>query len=273
MFFSVAEYNDYLNSQNRPFPGGLKELKKFMREIRQRVINRDFESGRTSSHPLTNRHALYKWTRPWSVVPALRNYQPPAGEFGVGIEVEMGFRSREAASRIVQQIANWKHIAIDAEGGTYGIETTFPPIDYKKLTKRSQVYRYLQLLERNSHEVRNHGDNSGVGTHVNVSYSNPTTGALSYPGSGRVGAVSDVLRYYVNDVDKRRYFGRHPYGYGYNQGRFIEWKLFNSRPHPRDLFQYVDIAVELTRLVHSRDEITETSVRAALEAGYNKRRR
>lgn len=272
MFFSVAEYNAYLNSLNRPFPGGLKALKKFMREIRQRVIDRAFDSGSSASHPLTYQHSLYKWTRPWNVVPALRDYVPPAGEFGVGIEVEMGFISRAAASRIVKQIANWKHIAIDAEGGTYGIETTFPPIDYKKLSKRSQVYRYLQVLQDNAHLVRNHGDLGGVGTHVNVSHSD-ANGALLYPSSGRIESVNYTLRNYMSDENKRRFFGRLPYGYGFNQGRFIEWKLFNSRPHPRDLFQYVDIAVELTRLVHSREDINITTVLAACEAGYNKRRR
>lgn len=265
MFFSAAEYIPY----HRRVYGrtlSLEAARLFMREIKERVIQREIDPNYGSNTRLTHGHYLAKWHRPWTVVPALANFTPPENDFGIGVEVEMGFRTRALAGNIIQKIANWKHIAIDAEGGEHGVETTFPPILYSKLNKRSQVVRYLDLLEENRSTVADHGGYQ-VGTHVNVSW-----GSRRVP-SGRLDLLNSYLRGLPSD-QKHRYFNRIPYGYGYNRqsGKFIEWKLFNSVPHSRLIFRYVDIAVELTKLVHGPyEDINERSVLAALERGYNKR--
>jgi hypothetical protein len=74
---------------------------------------------------------------------------------------------------------------------------------------------------------------------------------------------------------KVKYFGRHPYGYGYRRGNinnhWIEWKLFNSTPDPEAVERYINIAVSLAKLLRDGAPINDQSVAAALEAGYNGR--
>ena len=279
MFFSVNEFHDAIHSDERHTQHlwrfrtySKRELAELLRRVKQGIVRRDGDcSAAVGSKPAIFDYSLYlhKWERPWNIVPKLRNFVPPAGDFGVGVEVEMGFNSRTAASDVVSAIRHWKHIAIDHEGGTHGVEATFPPVLYSKFGKRSQVSRYLQLLnERFEERCVHHMQNHYVGTHVNVSYYSTTTNNSQVNGS-RLNLVNN----YLSRLDRSqnvRYFGRDPYRLGMDQSRWIEWKLFNSVTNWKVLRRYVDIAVSLTALVAADTEITQEAVMAALDAGYNK---
>lgn len=208
---------------------------------------------------------LYKFTRPWDVVDKLRRFTVPEGDFSVGVEVEYGFANREAASCVITFVRNWRHVTCDREGGTYGVETTFPPTLYSKLNRKSQVFRYVKFLQEHQHLLTNHWGQ--VGTHINVGYGGVCDSSGLNAVNNRLMALSEEL--------KAKYFGRRPYGYGYRRGtpgnNWVEWKLFNSTPDPEAVERYINIAVSLTKLVRDSGPITDESVAAALEAGYNGR--
>ena len=208
---------------------------------------------------------LYKFTRPWDVVDKLKRFTVPEGDFSVGVEVEYGFVNREAASCVITFVRNWRHVACDREGGTYGVETTFPPTLYSKLSSKSQVFRYVKFLQEHQHLLAGHWGQ--VGTHVNVGYGGRCDSQRLRDVNIYLGGLSDELEV--------KYFGRRPYGYGYLRGstgnHWIEWKLFNSTPDPEAVKRYINIAVSLTKLLRDGGPITDQSVAAALEAGYNGR--
>jgi hypothetical protein len=209
---------------------------------------------------------LGKWFRPWDIVPALRDYTAPDGEFAVGVEIEMGFNSLEASRNIARTVQHWKHIALDYEGGNFPIEATFPPVLYSKYNGQSQPSRYLKLLALASSGVAPHLPHSWVGTHINVS-----------KGGSRVPDYRNRLMYShlegLSSAAKVKYFGRgSPYNYNINQnGKYIEFKMFNSTTDWKQLRRYVDVAVALADLLYSEQEITAARIREALEIGYNKR--
>ena len=287
MYFSVKQYHSYLNDtrgnayahhvrQQLNLPNNavitldlarksLRHIKKLI-ALRQSLISSDNTPGVAHNTYI----GLGKWIRPWHAVPELINFRAPAGDFGVGVEVEMGFRTLAAAQTVANHIKNWKYVTLDFEGGVHPIEATFPPMIYSKISKRSQVYRYLKFLQANPELV---ATNQGqVGTHVNVS----CAGLAEAVALDRLHSINTQLVNIVNrnHEDAVKYFGRRPYGYGYVRGaatsRFIEYKLFNSQLDPRRLMQYINIAVELTKLSVDTVVVNEASVRAALEAGYNK---
>jgi hypothetical protein len=220
-----------------------------------------------------NYNYVTKWVRPWEVPGCGANFTAQPGDFGVGIEVEMGFHTREDAQYIANKVRNWRHVTLDYEGGTYPIEATFPPVSYKKFGPRSQAMRYLSLLQREASRVVRHSTRHQVGTHVNV-----TKGGINAARGGhahsRVSDVSNML-FHLSSDRKVRYFGRIPYGYGYIQGHGgIEWKLFNSTIDPKVLRTYVNIAVALTDHVLSDDPLCdEAGLIQLLEAAYRKTNR
>lgn len=239
-------------------PLTLAECRKLMRAVKTSIVQQ------ADRRP-------FKWLRPWHVVPELANFRPPEGDFGIGVEVEMGFNSREDASFFVDKLKNWRHVAFDSEGGcwegpgrsSWGVETTFAPFLYSKMSKDRQAFRFLKLLQQNQERVFTHRSSSIVGTHINVSTPNGS------PGYDRIRSISMRLGY-LNMDQKVKYFNRDPYDYGFDQGSHVEWKLFNSVPDPAALRRYINIAVALTALAAGTDTITDMSVLAALESGYNK---
>lgn len=207
-----------------------------------------------------------KWHRPWHVVPQLRQWRAPAGDYGIGIEVEMGFRTREDAAFIANAVKHWRNITLDFEGGRIPIEATFPPTRYSRFGKNSQASRYLQILEENRSRVVNHNRDGNVGIHINVS-----KGGSSPIPVARTRELSRCLSY-LPTSSQIKYFGRIPYGFAYDHVDYIEYKLFNSTTDWKVLRRYVDIAVELSKLIFDTSRrINEESVIAACEAGYNKR--
>ena len=242
---------------------------KLLRNVKQAIENRELYYVKSPGR----RIYLGKWLRPWDVVPKLANFSAPEGDFGVGIEVEYGFASLEAACTIASKISRWEYITLDYEGGPNPIEVTFPPVLYSKLSKKTQAVRYAELLKENRGLLYNHSSASNVGVHVNVSA--PASRTLSLD---RITMLNTLLRT-LPATEKVRYFGRTPYGYGYNRqttrGRtFVEWKLFNSVACPGTLKRYINIAVALTDLLYSNTPLPDSApVLAALEWGYNTKKR
>lgn len=239
-------------------------VKNYVRTIKRAIVNRQSRvpSQGRDSWP----YYVSKWFRPWEIVPALRDFRAPAGEFAVGVEVEMGFQSLALARAVAQHVQHWKHIALDFEGGSHPIEATFPPVLYSKYGSKSQASRYLKFISRGFAAA--HSEGSLIGTHVNVS-----KGGAESVDYYRMDCMADALRG-LSGTERQRYFGRYnPYGYCYNQGRYVEFKMFNSTTDWKRLRQYVDVAVAIADLLYGTESITMESVRTALETGYNKRNR
>ena len=246
---------------------GLYTVAKRLRKIKQAILDR--ECAAEIGDDCTS---VTKWLRPWDVVPKLKNFWPEADDFGVGVEIEYGFRSEEDEQWIANKVQHWKYITLDYEGGEYPIEATFPPVAYSKLSSRSQAMRYCKLLTQESSRVEEHVPRDHVGTHINVS-----KGSSDMP-MRSVASRLEILRVTLLNLDSAelyKYFGRDPYGYGYARetsgGRcFIEWKLFNSTTSAATLKRYINIAVALTDLVYSSRDLTRENVMIALEYGYNR---
>jgi hypothetical protein len=275
MFFSAKELHSYVNRgdlQEWQLAGlrrnigdytSLKAVSAYLKVVKDNIVER-----RSTAIINGSMEYLSKWYRPWDVVPSLANIRAPEGDYLVGVEVERGFTSREAAQSIVEKIKNWKHIAVDIEGGTTPIEATFPPFLYSKMNSRRQVFRYLKLLRENENLLVQH-TNRSVGMHINVS-----KGGVTFHDSYRAGQVSEVIENELGCADYTKYFDRRPYGFCYVQqtdtNSYIEYKLFNSVTSNRKLRRFINTAVALTDLITGTEYINESSVRAALEIGYNK---
>ena len=284
MFYSAKQFAAACTTQGNPLYGisifrHLRESRApkqvyadILREVKKAIIQREEtvqipEKWQSPIGTYPHHSDLYigKFFRPWDVCDHLRNWRPPAGDFGIGVEVEIGFNTHEACRQVVQAVSKWRHITIDLEGPAHPAEVTFPPVLYSKYGSRSQPSRYLKLLSSIESDVYPHHENQWVGTHVNVS-----SGDTRSFDSDRVMTLSRTLAH-LRESDNVKYFGReHPYGYSYNRRQHIEYKMFNSVLDWRRLRQYVDEAVSLTKLLISETPITQTSVLDALEAGYNK---
>jgi hypothetical protein len=295
MFFNAKQYQTYLNGPDRSWSRAA-----LRRETGQLEYNPSkygwTNDGYAASHdgPITEEEAEQhlnevkkalkqrgegdakvscpgKWYRPWDVVPELAAWEAPVGDYGVGVEVEMGFVSLEASQEVAEHISDWDYIALDMEGGDWPIEATFPPVPFSTI-KTSKVMEYTDYLNNNSHLVEYHDNGSMIGTHVNVS-----KGGQGIP-VGRVQSLTYALQEVVRDYRlAEKYFGRHPYGYANGMDshpsggyRWIEFKLFNSQTDPSRLLQYINEAVCLTELVCDTSRaITAQEVHLALEKGYN----
>lgn len=282
MFFNSREFHAYLHEPSpsrRPALHSVlayhgkssdstltyEEARVFLSAMKKRILSRDFFADNSSTF---NGFSVFKFLRPWSVVPALRNFRPPVGDYGIGVEVEFGFRQLSDARYIANKIKSWKYVAMDYEGGRYGIETTFAPTLYSKWGRRSQAWRYVRLLELNTERLANHHGNAQVGTHINVSKGGVDRFS---PYGTRRSLINSVLSN-LSSEHHQRYFGRRPYGYINDMGSWVEMKLFDSVADTAALNRYVNIAVSLVDLMTDETApITTPTVLAALEAGYTKR--
>ena len=209
-----------------------------------------------------------KWLRPWKVVPRLANFNVPEGDFGVGIEIELGFRNITKAQEVAKYLIKQRNTTLDFEGGANGIEATFPPELFSKFGDKSPPLKYLRKLNKLKNHVTKHSPGSHVGTHVNV-----TKGGVSGHYNHAVEARRLTVNRFLRDLSfekKAKYFGRpQPYGYMYLRDKLVECKMFNSVTDPTALKRYVNTAVKLVDLLHNDTPITEGIVEEALETGYN----
>lgn len=268
------EFNcNFLNKSRFAGVPSLNEVKVALKDIKRRITERD----RVSSN------VLFKFYRPWHVVPALKNFQAPVGDYAIGVEVEKGFVSLEAVRKIANVIKNWRYITLDNEGGEYPLEVTFPPILLSKFGRKSQVSRYLDLLSKNSEllssegldeETGEYGESIKIGCHINVS-----KGGFTCYDRNVVRDMYDIIQDGLTYSENEKYFNRQPYcTIMNNQGHYLEFKMFNTTNSYEDLKRYINISVALTDLIcdaadwfeYGRAERKEKVVQA-LELGYNKR--
>ena len=284
MFYSTNDFYKYLKTDASQIPPQLsdgwltylqsrfrgafgqkpitrKRAAKVLSEIKQAIVDREDDYDLNRHYSIN----VGKFARPWHVVDKLRNFRPPQGDYGIGVEVEYGFNSHSDATDVVMHIKNWRHIAVDKEGWPNGIETTFAPTLYSKMNKKSQCFRYLDYLRANLGKVHPHDPSSTIGTHVNVS-------AHERLSSARCHRVRSTIEY-MGHATKERFFGRpQPYGAGVVRPttgghNYIEWKLFNSTTDSKKLREYINVAVSLTKLVEGNDIINMETVTQACERG------
>lgn len=211
---------------------------------------------------------VWKWWRPWQVVPSLRQWQAPAGDFGVGIEIELGFDNWYDVNGIMKAVRHWKYITMDFEGcGEYPIEATFPPVCYSKFGPKSQACRYLKLVDGKAIQ---HHPGGMVGTHINVSVGGRAHRDRTYR-RDQVNNYIEYGGYGFTSAHQEKYFGRQPYGGIRSAGTHYECKMFNSVTDWKVLRRYVDISIELIKLIESEEAINASSVIAACERGYSLR--
>lgn len=278
MYFSANEFYNYLND-SQPWvrediihdAGESKFTKRAVARIHKRAIAAVMAREESAYHEEDGKEyysGVWKWHRPWDVVPSLKNWQAPAGDFGVGIEIELGFNDWYAVHGIMRTVRRWKYITMDFEGcGDYPIEATFPPVCYSKFGPKSQACRYLKLVDG---KALWHDEEEMVGTHINVSVG----GRAHRDNAARRGSVNSIIEYYHNGFSvehQEKYFGRRPYGGIRSAGTHYECKMFNSVTDWKVLRRYVDISIELIKLIESEEVINASSVIAACERGYSLR--
>lgn len=278
MYFSANEFYNYLASKSAwtreeaIFDAGEEAFtKRAVARIHKRAIEAVMareSDGYCEENGREYYSSVWKWYRPWEVVPSLKNWQAPAGDFGVGIEIELGFDSWSHVNGIMKAVRHWKYITMDFEGcGNYPIEATFPPVCYSKFGPKSQACRYLKLVDGKAVE---HDEEEMVGTHINVSVG----GRAHRDNRVRRDAVNSIIEYYNDDFGTERqekYFGRRPYGGIRSANTHYECKMFNSVTDWKVLRRYVDISIELVKLIESEEVINASSVIAACERGYSLR--
>ncbi len=243
------------------------ESKKILKGCLEDILSRG------KGHYYIGQRGLQKWFRPWNIVPEIRDFRPTQnGDFGIGIEVEHDFQSAQDAEVVARKIQNWRNITMDCEGGPYGIEVTFPPTLYSKFNANSQAMRYMKLLAGPmAQHCRRHSPSDMVGTHVNVSVPRGVT--IDH---GRRSQVNNhISRSYMSEDQHigrplcERYFNRMPYGSINSAVHGMEMKLFNSVESPQILRKYVEVGIELARLiVYSTEEVNRRSCVEAMERGY-----
>lgn len=243
------------------------EAKKLLKGCLEDILSR------SKGNYYISQRGLGKWFRPWNVIPEIRDFRPTqAGDFGIGIEVEHDFRSAEDAEVVARKVKNWRNITMDCEGGEYGIEVTFPPTLYSKFNANSQAMRYMKLLAGPmAQHCRRHNPRDMVGTHVNVSV--PRNVTIDHDRRNQVNHRIERRSLYEHDHIGsslcERYFNRVPYGSIYDTVHGMEMKLFNSVESSQILRKYVEVGVELARLiVYSTEEVNRRSCIEAMERGY-----
>lgn len=271
MFFSARQlYDSSIVNQweltdfdGKDLPVSLNRIKAYVRACKKAIVNREQYA---SANDYSDGVDVFKWLRPWHVVPSLAEFKAPDGEYAVGVEVEACFSDRGKA--VANKVQHWKNIAIDFEGNAEMMEVTFPPTLYNKMSSKQQHFRYLKLLSKDSTWLDHNDEDCDagfVGIHVNVSKGGCD---VNYD---RVGRVTDELRE-LSEEENLKYFGREPYSYANSYGgNYVEFKLFNSTTDSKVLRRYIHIAVALADIIYGEQEITIDLVRSALSTAYNKR--
>lgn len=206
-----------------------------------------------------------KINRPWDFVPLHASLDPE--QTWIGWEWETGFRSpdmtnEEAHRHVMQHLWDeYDYIAVDGEGiGEFPCEITMPP---QNMSEYEAGTAYFQRLLRylGSQNITQHGTDSGVGTHANIS-----TSTIRESSTGDVSRAIKVINSAIMNMPEHmlyRLFNRYPYGHGYlrtNAGqKWIEWKLFMSVSDPDVVQQYINTA---SRLADAVDLVINNNITA-----------
>lgn len=197
--------------------------------------------------------------RPHDIVPSLRDFKVPAGDFSVGLEIEHRMTS-DARHKAVDWLRNEPRACMDADGGSL-FEATFPPILFSEITDDWGPYRYSRFLHAEKLTAASYA--LGIGIHVNVG-SDPETmkkanANIYYGWDG-----------FPNREKNQKYFNRQPYGGIYQQagGKFWEMKMFACTTDVDKIGWYATAGVAILK-TFAAGKSTADSIYAALEVAYN----
>lgn len=201
----------------------------------------------------------FKGTRPWDLQ-AIRPLNEQ--EVWIGIEYETGFRSREERNAAYDFVwAAFDGLTIDGEGvGSYIGEFTFSPVTLSTFANnQSDMDDFMRWRERVDSRHPPRASTVGSGIHLNVS-----TPLLRETPSGYqrdamlsfgASTLTNILRG-LSSTECSTLFGRaQPYGYAFNVGAHIEFKLFKTVDKLSEWMAYKPV---MMKLVDAVTAITET---------------
>lgn len=204
----------------------------------------------------SNGYTFSKWYRPWESfrnrdeLPTRLKLNPE--KTWVGVEIEIGARSREAMHNIRRYLLdNFDFVTADREGGNYPVEATFPPCEIDKLLAEGSYLNQYYANVLTTDQVNAHSNTASVGTHFNISTPHTRRNSASTL-QLNTGNLIDTIMMDDNERDAsdrltRKLFGRWPYGRAYNHDHFVEYKLFNSTRNPEHFAWYVRVMKALIK--------------------------
>lgn len=201
----------------------------------------------------------FKGTRPWDLQP-IRPLNEQ--EVWIGIEYETGFRSMEERNAAYDFAwAAFDGVTIDGEGvGNHYGEFTFSPVTLSTFAdNQSDMDNFMRWRERvgSRHPLR--ASTIGSGIHLNVSTPLLRETPAGYQRDAMlafgVAALTSILRD-LSQAECSRLFGRaYPYGYAFNVGAHIEFKLFKTVDKLSEWMEYKPVMMKLVDAVIA---VTET---------------
>lgn len=195
----------------------------------------------------------YKALRPWDWDRnALTSLDPNQAWWG--FEFETGYESEEDRATMIRFAWDaFDGMCFDAEGegGVYS-EVTFSPAERSKfLDGTADAFKFMQYLNDNPQLVNNTGY-SMVGTHLN----------LSVPWARNNPTKNRDLEYLLNNTlhkipfGRYTYFGRETlYGGAFDQGTYVELKLFRTTYSMEQFQRYIKSADALTRIALAAESL------------------
>ena len=201
----------------------------------------------------------FKGTRPWNLQ-AIRPLSEQ--EVWIGIEYETGFRNkRERDAAYDFAWAAFDGLTIDGEGvGSHLGEFTFSPVTLSTfVNNQSDMDDFMRWRERvdSRHPAGSSTYSSGIHLNVSTPLLRETPAGYQRDAMLSLGAaaLSSILRDF-GQAECSALFGRgHPYGYAFNVGAHIEFKLFKTVDKLTDWMGYKPVMMKLVDAVIA---VTET---------------
>ena len=201
----------------------------------------------------------FKGTRPWDLQP-IRPLNEQ--EVWIGIEYETGFRSEEERNAAYDFVwAAFDGVTIDGEGvGTHFGEFTFSPVTLSTFANnQSDMDDFMRWRERVGSRHPARANTTGSGIHLNVSTPLLRETPAGYQRDAMLAfgtaTLSSILRE-LSQAECSALFGReYPYGYAFNVGAHIEFKLFKTVDKLEDWMGYKPVMMKLVDAVIA---VTET---------------
>ena len=201
----------------------------------------------------------FKGTRPWDLQ-AIRPLSEQ--EVWIGIEYETGFRNKRERNAAYDFSWNaFDGLTIDGEGvGNHLGEFTFSPVTLSTfVNNQSDMDDFMRWRERvdSRHPDGASTDSSGIHLNVSTPLLRETPAGYQRDAMLSLGAVtlSSILRE-LSRAERFDLFGReYPYGYAFNVGAHIEFKLFRTVDKLTDWMEYKPVMMKLVDAVIA---VTET---------------
>lgn len=192
----------------------------------------------------------WKALRPWGIVDMSAKLDE--NKPWIGWEIETGWNNPASRNRVMAKFLNENHhVAVDSEGPEYGAELTWAPANNGEYEGKHPLLFVCDVAAEEGENRYEHESFEHVGTHVNVS--TPSSRKLN---PEQMGAVANALNLALVDEfsfdDFEEVFGRgEMYGGFFNQGKWIEGKLFNTTYDAGEAKGYMLVAKRLADAVET----------------------